>query len=70
MEFEWKIFPGFTTFGLLKQIQKFMEDRQCAPEQFDDRIIFMSMFKDIAWQAKGNAETCENNSRAVANDAR
>ena len=70
MEFERKIFPGFTTFGLLKQIQKFMEDRQCEPEQFDGRIIFMSMYSDIAWQAKGNAETCENNSRAVANYAR
>ena len=27
MEFEWKIFPGFTTFGLLEQIQKIVEDR-------------------------------------------
>ena len=70
MEFEWKIFPGFTTFGLLKQIQKIMEDRQCEPEQFDDRIIFKSMFNDIVRGEKGNAETCENNSRAVANDAR
>ena len=49
MEFEWKIFLGFTTFGLLEQIQKFMKDRQCEPEQFDGRIIFMSMFNDIVW---------------------
>ena len=62
--------PGFTTFGLLKQIQKIMEDRQCEPEQFDDRIIFKSMFNDIVRGEKGNAETCENNSRVVANDAR
>ena len=59
MEFEWKIFPGFTTFGLLEQIRKFMEDRQCEPEQFVGNIIFMSVFNDIAWRGKGNAEKCD-----------
>ena len=39
MEFEWKIFPGFTTFGL-------------DPEQFEGRIIFMSMFNDIFGERK------------------
>ena len=24
-EFEWKIFSGFTTFGILEEIQKFMK---------------------------------------------
>ena len=49
MEFEWKIFPGFTTFGfgVLEQIQEFITERQCDPEQFEGRIIFMSMFKGI-----------------------
>ena len=61
MEFEWKIFPGFTTFGLLQEIQKSMEDRQCEPEQFDDSIIFTSMFNDIVCGEKGNAEKCEVN---------
>ena len=55
MEFEWKIFPGFTTHGLLEEIQKFMEDRQCEPEQFDGRIIFMSKFKDIV---RGEKRKC------------
>ena len=45
MEFEWKIFTGFTTFGLLEQIQEFMKEQQCDPEQFKGRIIFMSMFQ-------------------------
>ena len=48
---------------------KNMKDRQCEPEQFDGRIIFMSMFNDIVWGEKGNAEKCDNNSRAVANYA-
>ena len=42
-EFEWKIPPGFTTIGILEEIQKFMKSIQCEPEHFTDRIIFMSM---------------------------
>ena len=69
-EFEWKIFPGFTTLGLLEETQKFMEDLQCEPEQFNDRIMFMSMYNDIAWGEQGNTERCEYNSRTIANYAR
>ena len=47
MEFEWKIFPGFTTAGLLEEIQKKMGELQCDPADFKDGIIFMSMFNDI-----------------------
>ena len=52
-EFEWKIFPGFTTYGILEEIHKFMKSIQCEPEHFNGRIIFMSMFDDIVW--KGNS---------------
>ena len=41
-ESEWKIFPGFTKLHILEEIQKFMKELQCEPEQFNDRIIFMS----------------------------
>ena len=51
-EFEWKIFPGITTLGLLEKIQSLMRDLQCVPEHFKDRIIFMSMYNEIAWQEK------------------
>ena len=54
MEFEWKIFPGLTTVGILNQIQQMMGELQCEPENFTGRIIFMSMFNDIVWDAKGN----------------
>ena len=57
-EFEWKIFPGFTTLDILEEIQNCMKEQQCEPEQFKDRIIFMSMFNDIAWREKENAEKC------------
>ena len=43
---------------------------QCEPEHFGGRIIFMSMFNDIVWDAKGNKEQCEYNSQAVAKYAR
>ena len=46
-EFEWKIFPGFTTLGLLEKIHDLMKDLQCGLEQFNDRIIFMSLYNDI-----------------------
>ena len=70
MEFKWKIFPGFTTLDIFEEIPKFMKDLPCEPEQFKDRIIFMSMYNDIAWSEQGNTEKCENNSVTVANYAR
>ena len=49
MEFEWNIFTGFTTLQLVQEVQKFM-NKMCEPEQFQGRIIFMSMFNDIMWE--------------------
>ena len=55
-EFEWKIFPGIMTLGFLEKIPCLMTDLQCEPEHFKGRIIFMSMYNDIEWGAKGNKE--------------
>ena len=63
MEFEWKIFPGHTAACILKEIQKTMDELQCEPADFPGRIIIMSMFNDIKWEAKGNNELCVNNSK-------
>ena len=65
MEFEWKIFPGHTTAGILKEIQKMMGELQCDPANFTSRIIFMSMFNDLLWDKKENEKVCEENSRKV-----
>ena len=65
MEFEWKIFPGFTTVRILNQIQQMMVELQCESENFTGRIIFISMFNDIVWDTKGNDELCENNSKTI-----
>ena len=48
MEFEWNIFPGFTTLQLVDKVQEFMT-KMGDPSQFQGRIIFMSMFNDIIW---------------------
>ena len=40
------------TLGLLEKIQSLMSDLQCELEHFNDRIIFMSMYNDIAWGEK------------------
>ena len=64
MEFEWKIFPGFTTLGILEEIQKLMKCIQCEPEQFKDTIIFMSMYNVIVWRDQGSTEKCEKNSKS------
>ena len=40
MEFEWTIFPGFTTLGLLAEIQKMMAELKCELEQFQFRTSF------------------------------
>ena len=65
MEFEWKIFPGFDTVGILNKMQQMMGELQCEPENFTGRIIFILMFNDIVWAAKGNDELCENNSKTI-----
>ena len=48
MEFEWNIFPGFTTLQLVDEVPKFMT-KMGDPSEFKGRIIFMSMFNDISW---------------------
>ena len=70
MEFEWKNFSGFTTFGIVAEIQKMMAESKCEPEQFEGRIIFMSMYNDIAWRERGNRENCIANSVKIREHVR
>ena len=55
MEFEWNIFPGFTTLQLCTKVQESLSKLSVEPEKFTRRIIFfMSMFNDISWRSKDN----------------
>ena len=65
IEFEWTNFPGFSTLTFLQEIQKDLEEKNIQPENFKDRIIFMSMFNDILW--KKNDENCISNAEKVMN---
>ena len=53
-----------------QRVSAMMGELHCVPADFKGRIIFMSMFNDIVWDAKGYEELCENNSRRVEECAR
>ena len=69
MGFEWNIFPGSSTLELVREVQKFMS-KMCDPDQFQGRIIFMSMFNDIIWGYKDNETECIANSTFVSSFAK
>ena len=66
MEFEWNIFPGFTTLQLWHKVQEFLSKLSVTPEKFPGRIIFMSMFNDISWGSKDNKKECESSAQLVS----
>ena len=70
MEFEWNIFPGFTTLQLCNKVQELLSKMSEEPEEFTGRIIFMSMFNDISWGSKDNEQECELNANLVSICAR
>ena len=63
-------FPGLTTLEIVQKIQEDLQDRNVEPEDFEDRIIVMSMFNDIEWTKRGISETCISNSEQVKNYAK
>ena len=64
-EFEWNIFPGFTTLQLCGKINDLLSDLGQTPETFRGRSLFMSMFTDISCDRKGNKEECLANAGVV-----
>ena len=60
-EFEWNIFPGFTTLQLCEKIN----DLLSSVGQTPGRILFMSMFNDISCVRKDNKEECLKNAKSV-----
>ena len=61
MEFDWGIFPGFTTLHFVQEVQKFM-NKMGEPEQFQGRIIDVN---DFLWWIKDNEKECNANSTLV-----
>ena len=62
MEFEWNIFPGFNTLQLDEEVKSLLFRLGETPENFTERISFMSMFNDL-WNKRqcnrmsGNCQT-------------
>ena len=64
-EFEWNIFPGFTSLQLCDRISNLLSSLGQSPETFTGRILFMSMFNDISCDRKDNKEQCLKNAEFV-----
>ena len=65
IDFEWKIFPGAKALDILHKIQADLQRKNITPENFSDRIIFMSMFNDIELERKDNEDCCALTSRKI-----
>ena len=65
-EFEWNIFPGFTTLQLCGKVTDLLSRLGETTETFTGRILFMSMFNDISWDKKDNEEECVANAKVVS----
>ena len=64
-EFEWNIFPGFTTLQLCDKVNDLLSDLGETPKTFTGRILFMSMFNDISCDRKDNKDECLENAKVV-----
>ena len=70
IEFEWNIFQGFTSIQILRQIQKDLNAGPRNPEQFQEIVLFVSMFNDIDWKKNGNSAECIWTSKHVSDYAK
>ena len=64
-EFEWNIFPGFTSLQLCDKISNLLSSLGQTPESFTGRILFMSMFNDISCDRYDNKDECLKNAEFV-----
>ena len=64
-EFEWNIFPGFTTLQLCDKVNDLLSNLGQTPTTFTGRILFMSMFNDISCDRKDNKDECSRNAESV-----
>ena len=64
-EFEWNIFPAFTTLQLCDKISDLLSSMGQTPESFTGGILFMSMFNDIFCDRYDNKDECSRNACIV-----
>ena len=66
MEFEWNILPGFNTMQLSEEVKSLLLRLGETPENFTERIIFMSMFNDISCGSRDNEKESMSNANLVS----
>ena len=68
----WKgqLIPGLTSLEIVRKIQDDLQSSNSKPENFGDRIIFVSMFSDIDWNKKNNEGECISNSEEIRDYAK
>ena len=64
-EFEWNIFPGFTTLQLCDKISDLLSSMGQTPESFTGRILFTSMVNVIFCDRYDNKDECLRNANIV-----
>ena len=64
-EFEWNIFPGFTSLQLCDKISNLLSSLGQSPETFTGRILFVSRFNDISCDRCDNKDECLKNAEFV-----
>ena len=64
-EFEWNIFPGFTSLQLCDRISNLLSSLGQSPKTFTGRILLMSMFNDISCDRHDNKVECLKNAEFV-----
>ena len=69
-EFEWNIFPQFTTLQLYGKVTDLLSGLGETPEHFTGRILYMSMFNDTSCDTRDNEQECLANARLVSLYAR
>ena len=52
---------------MLQNVQADLQSRGFEPEEFQDKIIFMSRIYDIDWTEKGHSVKCNPNSNQIKN---
>ena len=64
-EFEWNIFPGFTSLQLCDKISNLLSSLGQSIEAITGRILVMSMFNDISCDRYDNKDECLKNAEFV-----
>ena len=66
MEFEWNIFPGFTTLQLCYKVTRVPVENESTSRRFHRRIIFVSMFNDISRGFQEKKQEYESSAQLVS----